>query len=269
MNPTVSIVTVTYNAAQFVEETIRSVLQQTYDDFEYVFIDGKSTDGTLEIIESYRKPFEDRGIPFLVKSEQDEGIYDAMNKSIETTTGQYVQMLNAGDALLDEHVLADVFSNYDAEADILYGDVVLRDNGFYKLINASLLETITQNMPMCHQSVFVRRSVLAQYNFNTKYKLAADYDQLLHCYLNKKLFFYTARTIAVYDTAGVSEKNFKRSLTEQRQVRESFGIKENRSIWYILLLRRRAELIKRLLPSVSRSEARGWYRSLDHFVPKR
>lgn len=268
MNPTVSIVTVTYNAAQYVEDTILSVLAQTYDDFEYVFMDGSSTDDTLKIIESHRKAFEDRGIRYIVKSEPDRGIYDAMNKGIAIATGQYVQMLNAGDVLLDARVLSDVFSNYNTAADILYGDVVLSDNGFYKLAKAGPLETITQDMPMCHQGVFVRRSVLKEYRFDTRYQLAADYDQMLRCYENRKTFFYTDRAIAVYDTTGISEKNFKRSLTEQAQIRSKFGYQRAMPIWRIMLLRRRAELIKRLLPSASRSEARGWYRSPDRFSPK-
>ncbi len=269
MNPTVSIVTVTYNAARFVEATIRSVLAQAYSDFEYVFMDGGSTDDTLKIIESYREAFENRGISYVVKSEPDKGIYDAMNKGIDTASGTWMQMLNAGDVLTDHCVLADMFSQDRSDADILYGDVILSDGGFYKLAKAGPVETIPLDMPMCHQGIFARRSVLAQYRFDTQYKLAADYDQILRCYLDQKHFVHVDRAVAVYDTTGVSEKNFKRSLTEQEAVRSKFGYHREKPIWHSLLMRRRAELIKKLLPSVSRSEARGWYRSLDRFIPKR
>lgn len=266
MNPTVSIVTVAYNAAACIEKTIRSVLAQSYRDYEYVFIDGKSSDDTVQIIESYRKRFEDLGISFVVKSEPDKGIYDAMNKGIDTAAGTWVQMLNAGDALTDEGVLADMFSVDRSDADILYGNVILSDGGFYKLAKAGPVETIPLDMPMCHQGIFARRSVLTQYRFDTQYKLAADYDQMLRCYLDQKHFVHVDRAVAVYDTTGVSEKNFKRCLTEQEAVRSKFGYHREKPIWHSLLMRRRAELIKKLLPSVSRSEARGWYRSLNRVL---
>lgn len=263
MKPMVSIITVSYNAEQCIAETIESVLAQRYQDYEYVFIDGESADQTLEIIESYRESFADKGIHYVVKSGRDHGIYDAMNKGVREAGGQWILMLNAGDLLSDENALADVFCEDLSHADVVFGDAVLRDGEYYKIAKAGPIETITQTMPLCHQSVFVKQSILLKYGFNTQYKLAADYDQLLRCYMDARVFRYMDRLISVYDVSGVSEKSFRRTLTEQKRIREQFGLKTPNPISYTMLLRLRARLIKYLLPSVSRSESRGWYRSLD------
>lgn len=268
MEPTVSIVTVSYNAAQCIAMTIESVLVQSFTDLEYVFIDGKSTDGTVNIIESFRAAFTEKGIRYKVISEPDAGIYDAMNKGVREADGQWVLMLNAGDRLADENVLSDVFSGTWDSADVLYGDVVLYDEVYYKVSRAQALETITQDMPFCHQAVFVRRMVLSQYGFDTHYRLAADYNQLLRCYLDGKRFQYAPRIISVYDTAGVSETNFHKTLLEQKAIRESLGIKTARPILYARLMRLKARLIRRFLPALSRSESRGWYRSLKEVLDK-
>jgi len=262
MGPRVSIVTVSYNAAQCIAETIESVLAQTYTDYEYIFIDGQSTDETVSIIESYRSAFEAKGIPYLVVTEKDAGIYDAMNKSVTRACGQWVQMLNAGDYLADENVLANVFAECLETADILYGDTVLHDGDYFKLAKAGDLETIIANMPFCHQSIFVKRRILQQYGFNTKYRYAADYDQLLHAYLEHKIFQYIQRPIAVYDTSGESDKFFKITVKEQKFIRESHGITQKKSTKAVFWARMRAKIVKRLMPTVARSKTRGWYRSV-------
>lgn len=266
MKRKVSIVTVTYNASQFVEQTIASVLPQTFTDYEFVFIDGKSSDNTLQIIESYRERFEAKGIPYRVKSEPDKGIYDAMNKGSRTAEGEWVLMLNAGDLLVGPNTLAEVFNQDLRDADILVGDVVLQDGPYYKVSKAGPLESITYDMPFCHQGIFVKQSVLEEYGFDTRFKLAADYNQLLRCYLDGKVFRYVEKLISVYDVSGVSERNFRRTLTEQKQAREQYGQKTTKPVWYVMLMRRRAQLIKRVMPSVSRSEGRGWYQDLEKLL---
>ena len=263
MEPVVSIVTVSFNAEQCIGITIESVLAQTYTDYEYVFIDGKSSDKTVDIIESYRAAFEKKGIRYYVLSEKDAGIYDAMNKGISKACGKWVQMLNAGDSFADENVLKDVFSACDASSDVLYGDTIIQDGEYYKIIKAGDLESMKRDMPMCHQSVFVKRSLLAEYGFDTSYRLAADYNQLLRAYLEGKCFQYVHKLIAVYDTSGESEKNFQKTIAEQNAIRKSYGIECVDLTKRTLFLRARARLIKRIIPGVSRSQARGWYRTLN------
>ena len=259
----VSVVTVTFNAAQCIAETIESVLSQTYRDFEYIFIDGQSTDATVSIIESYRGFFETKGIPYFVVSEKDAGIYDAMNKGLSKASGKWIQLLNAGDCLVDENVLEDVFAASADTSDVLYGDTVLSDGGYFKISKAGNLESIKCDMPFCHQSVVAKRALLLEYGFDTKYRYAADYNQLLCAYLEGKRFQYIHRLISVYDTTGVSEKNFKKTLKEQKEIRASYGIVQKDSTKRTLLLRMVVCLAKHFLPPLARSEVRGWYRSLD------
>ena len=128
MKPTVSIVTISYNAAREIEATIRSVLCQTFSDLEYIFVDGKSKDDTLSIISNYEAQLVSRGIACQVVSEPDRGIYDAMNKGIRLARGQWVLMLNAGDVLAHERVLENFFGAQTYSADIVYGDANLSPN---------------------------------------------------------------------------------------------------------------------------------------------
>lgn len=263
MKPMVSVITISYNAAKEIGKTIESVLAQTFTDYEYVFIDGNSGDDTLAAIESYRAQFESRGIGYRVSSEPDKGIYDAMNKGVRAARGKWVLMLNAGDRLVDERVLADVFSEEQAAADIVYGDAVLQDENHYAIAKAQPLETITQGMPLCHQCVFVKQEVLVQYGFDLRYRLAADYHQLLRCYVDGKVFRYVPRLISVYDVSGVSERNFSATLAEQKAAGQSLGFQTQKASVVKLLVRKAARLMRWLLPGWSRGESRGWYPSLE------
>ena len=109
MQPKVSIITVSYNAEKMISETILSVLSQTYCDYEYIFIDGNSSDKTVEVIGKYKQCFEGKNVDYLLISEPDKGIYDAMNKGTALAKGEWILMLNAGDMLAHERVLEDFF----------------------------------------------------------------------------------------------------------------------------------------------------------------
>ena len=261
VGPMVSIITVSYNAAGCIGQTIESVHAQNYWDYEYIFVDGKSQDGTMEIIEACRETLTNEGISCTVISEKDSGIYDAMNKGLSLVRGQWVLMLNAGDCLADAHVLSSIFSGSRPDGDILYGDVILREKDLYKYSPALPAQTLLRDMPFCHQSVFVRRNVAVACRFDTRYRLAADYDQLLRCYLDRKKFVYLPQPVSIYDVSGVSEKNFLATLKEQKAARSRLGLPKAKPIWYAYLLRMRARIIQKLFPTVSRSKARGWYAS--------
>ena len=188
MNPTVTIVTICYNAEQMIEDTLKSVLSQTFADYEYVFIDGNSKDNTVGRIESYRAAFEAKGVAYRVNSEPDKGIYDAMNKGVAKAQGQWILMLNAGDRFVDNDVLRDLFTDRQYEADILYGDTVnsdiIQNTTYYKIAPAQPLEGLLQGIPFCHQSVFVRGETLKKYGFDTSFRICADYDMFLRAYLD-------------------------------------------------------------------------------------
>ena len=120
-NTKVTIVTVTYNAKDLLEETIHSVLNQTYTNIEYIIIDGNSTDGTFEIIKKY----EDK-IDYWV-SEPDDGIYYAMNKAIEKASGEWINFMNAGDTFTNFDTVEYVINNKSTNAELLYGDFFIKE----------------------------------------------------------------------------------------------------------------------------------------------
>lgn len=173
MPPKISIVTVCYNAVHTIEQTILSVSNQTYQNIEYIIIDGGSTDGTVEIIKRYESHFS-----YWI-SESDKGIYDAMNKGIKKTSGEWVIFMNSGDLFVDKTVLENVFlrdSHSNSEVLVLYGS--------YKEINNDIISneikplnicTLKYKMPFCHQSTFVKGEILKKYLFDSSLRIAADF----------------------------------------------------------------------------------------------
>jgi len=175
----VSIVTVCYNAVSTVEYTIKSVLSQKYSDYEYIIIDGGSTDGTVEIIKKYS----DR-LAYWV-SEPDNGIYDAMNKSIKYATGQWVNFMNAGDSFADDDVLRNVFERNTISSDIkiIGGHTNLVYANRTELLKSSGADYTPYGIPFCHQSCFVKiNDAHYQWQFSDKYRYAADYKIMYDTY---------------------------------------------------------------------------------------
>ena len=269
MNPKISIITISYNAQRMIDETIRSVLEQTFTDYEYIFIDGKSNDGTVETICSYLEHFEAKGVSYRVVSEPDKGIYDAMNKGVALASGQWVLMLNAGDVLAHECVLEVFFKDKDYSADIVYGDVVNKfvsgKNTFYKRSSPLSLEKIKEGMIFCHQCVFVRNKVLKKYSFDTQYKIVADYDSFVRAYLDHVSFQYVNKVVAVYDCAGLSTANIKEALAETMLIKRRAGFQQEDSIVSRLVFRGKNMLrvfIQKIFPQIAFAERRGWYKQL-------
>lgn len=196
-----TIITVCYNAANIIEATIASVLSQTYTDYEYILVDGGSTDGTLDIIQKYAAS--DVRIRYV--SEKDHGIYDAMNKGISMSNGQYLQMLNAGDRLYDAEVLRAVADKIEASAkqnrraDIYYGNILYEypDGTESVRVYSSFCGTqFYYLLGDCinHQSIFARRSCFKQTeNFDLSYTYCADRDWMIR--QHKKGKKYSAMNI--------------------------------------------------------------------------
>ncbi len=192
----VTIVTVTYNAEDLLEETILSVIGQDYENIEYIIIDGGSTDGTLEIIKKYEEK-----IDYWI-SEPDEGIYSAMNKAIEKATGEWINFMNAGDTFVDKKTISIVMHSLEEDTDVIFGDHM--QNG--KLCSVEGRK-ITRLIPCCHQSLFVKTHVHKKYPYNTMYRIAADYEVLLKMHLDGKKFQYIKKPIANYLRNGFSDQN--------------------------------------------------------------
>ncbi|TVZ53384.1 glycosyltransferase family 2 protein [Dokdonia sp. Hel_I_53] len=204
MLPFFSIIIPTYNAQKKLNFALNSLLQQDFKDFEIIIMDGASSDMTLNVINYYAS--EDSRIR--VFSEEDLGIYDAMNKGIIKGRGQYLYFLGSDDILFGDKVLSQIFEVLQENAvDVLYGNVFSsRFDGLYDgLFTASKL----YNKNICHQSIFFKRSVFQTIGvFDLKYKSQADYDHNLKWFFSDKLSHsYSKITIANYADGGFSSLN--------------------------------------------------------------
>lgn len=213
--PLLSIITVTYNAAQSLEATLKSVANQTYTSVEYILIDGASTDATPQLLEQYAKY-----INTLI-SEPDQGLYDAMNKGIKQATGDYICFLNAGDTLLNTHTLEDLVSTLPQQLpDVIYGEtqVVNEKREFLRMRRLSAPEKLTwksfkQGMLVCHQSFWAKRTLAEPYDLH--YRFSADFDWCIRILKKAKQTHHTHLTLVSYLNEGMTTQNHKASLKER------------------------------------------------------
>jgi len=224
----ISVVTAVLNRRDIIGQALDSVLSQTYPLVEVLVIDGASVDGTIDVIDGYRPRLD-----FFV-SEKDSGIYEALNKGIENSTGDVVGFLHSDDVFENSGVLekiATIFQNPDVDA--VYGDVVLvkyenlgQVTRYWKAGFYDDVAFASGWMPP-HTSFYVRRAIYERYgNFNTSYKISADYDSILR-------FFTIGRINAVYipevlvrmRTGGISNKSLnmiiKKTLEDLKVVRQN------------------------------------------------
>ena len=204
--PKISVITVSLKSVETIEATIKSVLNQTYNHLEYLVIDGGSKDGTVELLEKYTGVGKLRFI-----SEEDNGIYDAMNKGIKMAVGEWIFFIGSDDTLSSIDIIERVFSEDFGNAEIVYGNVLLLHSG---LIYDGPFdhEKISQHN-ICHQGMFIKKSLYERLGgFNTKYLVAADYEFNIKWMGMGVPAVYINETIAVYNEKGFSfhmwDKNF-------------------------------------------------------------
>lgn len=198
----ISIIIVTYNCVETIEETIQSLIKQTSSQYEVCFIDGSSTDGTIKLIEKYKLIFEKKGINVTFITEKDRGIYDAMNKGVILAKGEYIYFLNAKDKLYSEDTILKI-SKFAKEnnADIIYGNV---DTGIIKKQNLNVKEQLLFK-GICHQAVFIKRSLFDEIGMHKlEYKISADFEFFVRALCKEKTFSYIDLVIAYYDMGGFS-----------------------------------------------------------------
>lgn len=197
-NPKISVVTVCYNAGNDIERTIKSIISQDYDNFEYIIVDGKSTDHTLDIVFMYRDRIDK------VISEKDAGIYDAMNKGIDASTGEWIIFINAGDEFFNSKTLSSVFRQKSFNADIIFGDVLNHYQWGYVKQEGRNFNGIESRMPFCHQSAFVRKEIIDKYKFDASFKVCGDHNQFYTMFKEGRKFEHVPLIISIFDTSGVS-----------------------------------------------------------------
>lgn len=201
----VSIITVCYNSEATIEQTIKSVLDQTYSNIEYIIIDGDSTDSTLSIIDKYRTAFEDR---LKVISEKDDGIYYAMNKGIGLATGELIGIINSDD-WYEKDAVENIVKSYEEDHanpyTVYYGKTGMICDGKLLRIEQSSHEKLEEEM-ISHPSCFVTSKTYKEFGiFDTKYTSVADYDLMLrYIRSNKVSFIPVDKHIANFALGGMS-----------------------------------------------------------------
>lgn len=217
LHPKFSIITVTYNAGKVLEDTIQSVITQTYKNVEYIIVDGKSTDSTMDIVNRYREHIH------TIVSEPDKGLYDAMNKGIDLATGDYLCFLNAGDELHEDDTLQLIVHSLNGEKelpDVIYGETAIVDEEghFLRMRRLSTPEHLTwksfqHGMLVCHQAFMPRRDLAVKYNL--KYRFSADFDWCIRIMKKSRILHNTHLTIIDYLNEGMTTRNHKASLKER------------------------------------------------------
>ena len=232
----ISIITATFNSAKTVRSTIESVLKQTYGDWELIIKDGGSKDDTLTICREYEAQAAGR---MRIISSPDKGIYDAMNQGIEAATGDVVGLLNSDDFYTSEDILATVSEAFTAsDIDAVYGDIhYVNEDNLEKCVryysSASFhRERMMKGWMPAHPSFYCRREVYLKYGlFDTSFKVAADFEQLLRLiYVNKIKTRYIAKDFVTMRMGGASNNGLQSRITIMKEHLRGFrknGIKNN------------------------------------------
>lgn len=212
-----SIVTVCWNSAAVLSRAMESLRVQTCRDYEWVVVDGASTDSTMEVVRSFD------AAPVVSVSEPDKGIYDAMNKGVQMAQGEYVFFLNSDDALHDPDVLADMAHAMDMQpdADLLYGNVV------YTYPDRRVLRTFAHIdshsllvEDLCHQAAFARRSLFDRVGtFDCRFRINADYDWFIRVFQSGAHTCWIDRRVALFSVGGAHVQDVRKLAYERRQVR--------------------------------------------------
>lgn len=208
-----SIVTVNLNNRDGLQKTIDSVVSQTFKDFEWIVIDGGSTDGSKELIEQYTDHF-----AYWV-SEPDKGIYNAMNKGVNHAQGEYVLFLNSGDCLWNHDSLQAVFVQ-SPPADIIYGDYAIINGNTTQTThydNKFAFHTILENS-ICHQSTFTKRKLLLDDPYDETLKITADWKFLIRKALGGSTFHHVNTIVALYNPNGISSTQREMLIKELKKM---------------------------------------------------
>ncbi len=210
MNNKISIISPIFNCANNIEKSIQSVLNQTYKNIEYIIIDGGSTDGTTEIIKKY-----ETYIAYWC-SEKDTGIYDAMNKGISKSSGDWLYFLGSDDYLINSQVLYNISNYFNTEFKVVFGDVILPNKTVIK--SKFSLNTLLNNT-ICHQGAFYSKELFINWRYNIKFKIMGDYELNLIIYLKKLKVKRVNMIIAFYSTNGISSKLLNEGFMETNKIR--------------------------------------------------
>jgi glycosyltransferase involved in cell wall biosynthesis len=221
--PKISVITVVFNGENHIARTINSVIGQTYKQLEYIIIDGKSTDLTLEVVTRFE------GVDKVI-SEPDSGLYDAMNKGLKQATGDYVWFLNSGDQIFSNDTVENLVAGLFGMPDIIYGGTMIIDEQQNEIGDRRLKppeklswKSFQQGMVVCHQSIIVKRELAPMYKL--EYRLSADIDWAIRAAKNSATIQNSNRILSRFLEGGLTGHNIKAGLKERFVImREYYGL---------------------------------------------
>ena len=215
-NPKISIITITYNSEKTLENTIKSVISQGYDNLEYLIIDGGSKDHTLDIVERYKDKIA------VVVSEPDKGISDAFNKGIRLASGEIIGIINSDDQLLP-NALAVIARNYAPDVDVYRGELIVNNtkSGYKFRGKPSMDISVKRYMKLgvSHPSTFITKRAYGLYGgYDIAIRYIMDIDMLCRLYNNGCKFKYVPFALAMFNTGGATNDAFYKKITERYYV---------------------------------------------------
>ena len=228
----ISIITVCYNAEKTIEKTIKSVLNQGYKNIEYIIVDGNSTDNTMNIITNYRNEVD------IIISENDNGIYDAINKGINASSGEIIGILNADDILFNNNIITKIVEVFieSPELEAVIGDIIFQDSSnkirrYYSSQKWSIHKFSSGYMPP-HPSFYCKKINFHKFGlYNTSFKIAADYELLIRFLKIHNLSYkYVPLIFVKMSLGGVSTRGISSFLTINSEIFKACklnGIKTN------------------------------------------
>lgn len=242
MKPKISIITITYNSEKTLEETIKSVVSQGYENLEYLIIDGGSKDTTLDIVNKYRDK-----IAYVV-SEPDKGISDAFNKGIKAATGEIIGIINSDDLLCD-NALNTLAENYDPLVNVYRGNCVIWDDltNNERIVKPTIeYKTSKFNSSVCHPSTFITKDTYQKWGYyNVSLRYMMDADVLYRFYNNKAVFRHIDYPLAKFRLGGATNSSWTKKLNEKW-----FVLRENRCTLCMSVLQEAFFISKNIVKSI-------------------
>ncbi len=219
-NIVLSVITINYNNVHGLEKTLDSVVNQTWKEFEYIVIDGGSSDDSPLLIKEYSSK-----ISYWI-SEIDDGIYNAMNKGIKKAKGKYLLFLNSGDYLFDDNVFQNIFRSFDSDIDFICGNLYFEQNG-KKLIKEHPEKMTFSHLvsrTVCHPSTFIKKSLFEKYDlYNENNKIVSDWEFFFKTMgLNGATYKKLDQIITNFDTTGISSVQQELVLEEKKKILKNY-----------------------------------------------
>lgn len=220
MNPIISVITITYNSEKTLEDTIKSVVSQDYDNLEYIIIDGGSKDHTLDIVNKYRDKIA------VVVSEPDKGISDAFNKGIQRASGEIIGIINSDDFLMP-YALKTIAENYDPSVDVYSGNVLFwnEDTGDeYSSIPEIKFDKLKLQYGVAHPARFIKKSAYDKYGmYGINFRYNMDIDLLCRFYKKGAKFIHINKDLAKFRMGGTTADSIYKKKEDYRQFVKNYG----------------------------------------------